>query len=86
MALGRVGRADYSLIEPYWADLFRFASDEERKARLSWLQHAPSHKDTFEYIIKIREIYRLKDDSDDHVLCPFCLHDMYPITSDRFKK
>ena len=28
-ALGRIGRGDYSLIEPYWADLFRFASDEE---------------------------------------------------------
>ncbi len=36
-------------------------------------------------ILKLREIYNL-DDSDDHVLCPFCLHDMYPIDSDRFKK
>ena len=36
-ALGRIGRADYSLIEPYWADLFRFASDEESKVRLSFI-------------------------------------------------
>ena len=36
-ALGRIGRADYHLIEPYWADLFRFASDEEPKVRLSFI-------------------------------------------------
>ena len=31
-ALGRIGRGDYQVIEPYWADLFRFASDVEPKA------------------------------------------------------
>ena len=36
-ALGRIGRGDYSLIEPYWASLFRFASDEEPKVRLSFI-------------------------------------------------
>ena len=36
-ALGRIGRADYSLIEPYWADLFRFAADEAAKVRLSFI-------------------------------------------------
>lgn len=36
-ALGRIGRADYHLIEPYWADFFRFASDEEPKVRLSFI-------------------------------------------------
>ena len=36
-ALGRIGRADDSLIEPYWADLFRFASDEDAKVRLSFI-------------------------------------------------
>lgn len=36
-ALGRIGRADYSLIEQYWKDLFRFASDEEPKVRLSFI-------------------------------------------------
>ena len=27
-AIGRIGRGDCRLIEPYWADLFRFAGDE----------------------------------------------------------
>ena len=36
-ALGRIGRGDVSVIEPYWADMFRFSSDEEPKVRLSFL-------------------------------------------------
>ncbi len=36
-ALGRIGRADYPLIEKYWKGLFRFASDEEPKVRLSFI-------------------------------------------------
>ena len=36
-ALGRIGRGDYSVIEPYWRDLFRFASDEEAKVRLAFI-------------------------------------------------
>lgn len=36
-ALGRIGRADYQAIEPYWADLFRFAGDEEAKVRLAFV-------------------------------------------------
>ena len=36
-ALGRVGRADYSLIEPYWAVLFRFASDKAANVRLAFI-------------------------------------------------
>lgn len=36
-ALGRIGRGDYALIEPYWADLFRFAHDKEAKVRLSFI-------------------------------------------------
>lgn len=36
-ALGRIGRGDYSLIEPYWTDLFRFAADEDAKVRLSFI-------------------------------------------------
>ena len=36
-ALGRIGRGDYSIIEPYWAGLFRFASDEEPKVRLAFI-------------------------------------------------
>lgn len=36
-ALGRIGRADHHLIEAYLADLFRLASDEEPKVRLSFI-------------------------------------------------
>ena len=36
-ALGRMGRSNYSLIEPYWTELFRFASDSEPKVRLSFI-------------------------------------------------
>ena len=36
-ALGRIGRGSYPLIEPYWADLFRFANDEDAKVRLSFI-------------------------------------------------
>ncbi len=36
-ALGRIGRADYHLIEVYWTQLFRFADDEEPKVRLSFI-------------------------------------------------
>ena len=36
-ALGRIGRGNYSLIERYWKDLFRFACDNEPKVRLSFI-------------------------------------------------
>ena len=36
-ALGRIGRGSYPLIEVYWTSLFRFASDEEAKVRLSFI-------------------------------------------------
>lgn len=36
-AIGRIWRADYRLVEPYWADLFRFADDEEAPVRLSFI-------------------------------------------------
>ena len=36
-ALGRIGRGNYSVIEPYWADLFRFATDETANVRLSFI-------------------------------------------------
>ena len=36
-ALGRIGRGNYSLIEPYWADLFRFARDQKANVRLSFI-------------------------------------------------
>ena len=36
-ALGRIGRGNYNMIEPYWTNLFRFASDEDAKVRLSFI-------------------------------------------------
>ena len=36
-ALGRIGRGSYPVIEPYWTELFRFASDEESKVRLAFI-------------------------------------------------
>lgn len=36
-ALGRIGRGNYQVIESYWIGLFRFASDEEPKVRLSFI-------------------------------------------------
>ena len=36
-ALGRIGRANYALIEPYWANLFRFARDKEANVRLAFI-------------------------------------------------
>ena len=36
-ALGRIGRGSYPLVEPYWADLFRFARDREANVRLSFI-------------------------------------------------
>ncbi|MBR7041100.1 MAG: HEAT repeat domain-containing protein [Clostridia bacterium] len=36
-ALGRIGRADFRLIQPYWEGLFRFASDGDAKVRLSFI-------------------------------------------------
>ena len=36
-ALGRIGRGSYHVIEQFWMDLFRFASDEEPGVRLSFI-------------------------------------------------
>ena len=36
-ALGRSGRGSYPVIEPFWASLFHFASDEEPKVRLAFI-------------------------------------------------
>ena len=36
-AIGRIGRGDYRLVEPYWAGLFRFADDENALIRLSFI-------------------------------------------------
>ncbi len=36
-AFGRIGRADFDLIKPYWTDLFRFANAIEPNIRLSFI-------------------------------------------------
>ena len=36
-ALGRIGRADFSLIKDYWNDLFRFAKDGAPNVRLNFI-------------------------------------------------
>ncbi len=36
-ALGRIGRADFSLIKAYWNDLFQFAKDEAPNVRLNFI-------------------------------------------------
>ena len=36
-ALGRIGRGRFQTVEPYWNGLFRFASDEAAKVRLSFI-------------------------------------------------
>ena len=68
-ALGRIGRGDYSVIEPYWADLFRFASDEEPKVRLSFIwaseNIATNTPDIYEDHMPVFE--KLLYDADDKV-------------------
>jgi len=36
-ALGRIGRADFSLIKAYWKELFRFTKDEAANVRLNFI-------------------------------------------------
>ena len=36
-AMGRIGRGDFHLIEPYWREMFRLASDEDARVRLSFI-------------------------------------------------
>ena len=68
-ALGRIGRGDYSFIEPYWMDLFRFASDEEAKVRLSFIwaseNIATNTPDIYEKQMSV--FAELLHDSDDKV-------------------
>ena len=34
----------------------------------------------------LRQLYNMKPEDEDTVLCPFCLHDMYRIDSPVFKQ
>jgi len=68
-ALGRIGRGDYQMIEPYWKDLFRFASDEEAKVRLSFIwaseNIATNTPDLYQNYMSVFE--KLLHDADDKV-------------------
>jgi HEAT repeat protein len=68
-ALGRIGRGDYSVIEPYWTDMFRFVSDEEPKVRLGFIwaseNIATNTPDIYEKHMSVFE--KLLYDSDDKV-------------------
>ena len=68
-AIGRIGRGDYSLIEPYWTGMFRFASDEESKVRLAFIwaseNIATNTPDIYEDHMPIFE--KLLHDADDKV-------------------
>ena len=68
-ALGRIGRGNYRLIEPYWQDLFRFASDEEASVRLSFIwaseNIATNTPDIYENYMSVFE--KLLHDPDDRV-------------------
>ena len=68
-AIGRIGRGDYRLIEPYWADLFRFADDETAQVRLSFIwaseNIATNTPDIYESYMPVFE--KLLHDPDDKV-------------------
>ena len=68
-ALGRIGRGDCSLIEPYLADLFRFASDEAANVRLSFIwaseNIATNTPDVFRNYMPV--FAELLHDADDRV-------------------
>ena len=68
-ALGRIGRGDYHLIEPYWLGLFNFSSDEEPKVRLSFIwaseNIATNTPDIYENSMPV--FAKLLHDADDKV-------------------
>ena len=46
VALGRIGRGDYRLVEPYWSGLFRFARDEAAGVRLGFIWGSSGRRKT----------------------------------------
>ena len=68
-ALGRIGRGCCQIIEPYWANLFRFATDEAPKVRLSFIwaseNIAANSPDVYENYMPVFE--GLLHDADDKV-------------------
>ena len=68
-ALGRIGRENFQLIEPYWQDLFRFADDDAAQVRLSFIwaseNIAANTPDIYEDRMPVFE--KLLHDTDDKV-------------------
>lgn len=68
-ALGRIGRADFSLIKPYWKDLFSFAKDEASNVRLNFIwaseNIATNTSDIYDGYMEI--FAKLLNDPDDKV-------------------
>lgn len=68
-ALGRIGRGNYRVIDQYWTDLFRYASDDEAKVRLSFIwaseNIATNTPDIYKEHMSVFE--RLLYDEDDKV-------------------
>ena len=68
-ALGRIGRGSFQVVERYWKDLFRLASDEEPKVRLSFIwtseNIAVNTPDIYENHMPVFEM--LLRDEDDKV-------------------
>ena len=68
-ALGRIGRGNYQVMEPYWTGLFRFASDEEPKVRLAFIwaseNIAVNRPDVYEDLMPV--FAKLLYDADDKV-------------------
>ncbi|MBR2121738.1 MAG: HEAT repeat domain-containing protein, partial [Lachnospiraceae bacterium] len=68
-ALGWIGRGEYSVIEPYWAGLFHFASDEEPKVRLAfiWASENIATSTPDIYAVHMSVFAELLHDADDKV-------------------
>lgn len=68
-ALGRIGRSSFRLIEPYWADLFRFAADEAANVRLVfiWVSENIAVNTPEVYAQSMPVFEKLLSDADDRV-------------------
>ena len=68
-AIGRIGWGDYSLIELYWPDLFRFVNDEEASVRLSFIWASENIATNTPYIYEdhMPVFEKLLHDPDDKV-------------------
>ena len=68
-ALGRIGRGSFQVIGPYWENLFRFATDEDAKVRLSFIwaseNVATNTPDPYERYMPV--FGKLLHDADDKV-------------------